>query len=65
MEKLNGGARAQGLHGFELAKNISLVCQGFAGRGILTNTMKLMRYDARTCFKGEIESMYQEGPLEQ
>ena len=63
LKKLNEIARAQGLNGFELAKNIYLVMDGFASKGILTNTMKLIRYEARNFFKDQIEAMYSEGEL--
>ena len=36
---------------------------GFASKGILTNTMKLIRYEARNFFKDQIEAMYSEGEL--
>ena len=62
LSELNGIARNQGYHGFELAKNIRLT-DGFASKGILTNTMKLMRYEARNYFREQIDAMYEEGEL--
>jgi len=31
------------------------------GKGILTSTMKLMRFDAKMFYKEQIKAMYQEG----
>jgi long-subunit acyl-CoA synthetase (AMP-forming) len=39
------------------------VTESFVTKGILTNTMKLIRYEARNYFKNEIEAMYSEGTL--
>jgi long-subunit acyl-CoA synthetase (AMP-forming) len=61
LSELNTFGRSQGLFGFEVAKNIYFVLDGFAGKGILTNTMKLIRYEARTYFKTQIDEMYAEG----
>lgn len=63
LAELNLLAREQGVLGFELAKNICFACEGFAVKGIFTNTMKLMRFEARTCFKDQIDGMYNEGEL--
>lgn len=36
----------------------------FAEKKILTNTMKLQRFEAKTVYKNEIERLYQEGELQ-
>ena len=46
-----------------LPKNVYFDLGGFAPKGILTNTMKLIRYAARNFFKQQIEEMYAEGEL--
>lgn len=60
---MNAVGRREGLHGFELAKNILLDAKGFLAKGILTNTMKLIRFEARQAYKEEIKALYQEGEL--
>lgn len=50
-----------GLKPFEQAKNIYLEANGFSSRGILTNTMKVQRFNARVAFKKEISELYKEG----
>ena len=60
---MNGVGKREGLNGYELAKNIHLEPNGFLSKGILTNTMKLVRYDARKVYKTQIENMYKEGEL--
>lgn len=51
---MNSVAKREGLNGFEMAKNIYLEPNGFLSKGILTNTMKLIRYDARVAYKAQI-----------
>ena len=46
-----------------LAKNCHFELNGFASRGILTNTMKLIRFAGRETYKQQIEAMYEEGEL--
>ena len=58
---MNAVGRKAGLNGYELAKNIHLETKPFVEKGILTNTFKLIRFDARKAYKSEIEKMYTEG----
>ena len=46
-----------------LPKNVFFELGGFAPRGVLTNTMKLIRFAARESFKKQIEEMYAEKEL--
>ena len=41
-----------------MARNIYLEPIGFLPRGILTNTMKLQRHEAKLSFADEIKEMY-------
>jgi long-chain acyl-CoA synthetase len=50
LKELNEYARKLGLAGFMVAKNVYFELGGFAARGILTNTMKLIRYAGREVF---------------
>ena len=54
LSDLNAYAREQGLAGFMVPKNVHFELAGFLPRGILTNTMKLIRYAARESFKEQI-----------
>ena len=49
--------------GFQVAKNIEFELSGFAMKGILTNTMKLIRFEARKVYKQQIDEMYEQGEL--
>lgn len=60
---LNAFTKKEGLQGFEQAKNVFLDPQPFMTRGILTNTMKIQRHEAKKVFKKELEEMYKEGML--
>lgn len=60
---MNSIAKTEGLKSFEQAKNIFLEPVGFMMRGILTNTMKIQRHEAKLSFADEIKSMYSEGML--
>ncbi len=42
----------------ELARNIYFETEGFGSRNILTNTMKLIRFEAKMHYKQQIEEMY-------
>lgn len=64
LKELNSLAKKEGLYSFEMAKNIYLESQSFQERAILTNTMKLIRFQAKTFYKNQIAQMYQEGELE-
>lgn len=44
LAELNDYARKEGVFGFQVAKNIVFELSSFAVRGILTNTMKLIRF---------------------
>lgn len=61
--ELNAFAKNQGLFGYQLAKNIHFELAGFITRGILTNTMKMIRFEARRVYKEAITAMYSEGEL--
>lgn len=63
LAEMNAVGKKEGLNGFELAKNIHLEPKGFLARNILTNTMKLIRFEARQVFKTEIKKMYEEGEI--
>ncbi len=63
LTEMNSVGKREGLNGYELAKNIYLEPNGFLSKNILTNTMKLIRYDARSVYKTQIENMYKEGEL--
>lgn len=51
--------KKSGLNTFEQAKNIYLESISFADKNILTNTLKLQRFEAKTTYKAEIERLYQ------
>jgi len=55
---LNAIGKQAGLQGFEQAKNIHLDTQPFINRGILTNTMKIQRHEAKKVYRNEIAAMY-------
>jgi hypothetical protein len=61
LRELNRQGKEEGLHGFELAKNIYIERSAFLTKNILTNTMKLIRFEARRVYKTEISSLYEEG----
>ena len=48
---LNKEARTKGLHGFEVAKNVYLETESFMAKGILTNTLKMIRFEAKQAYK--------------
>lgn len=51
LTEMNNIGKAEHLHSFEMAKNIYLEPKGFLSRNILTNTMKLIRFEARIAYK--------------
>jgi long-subunit acyl-CoA synthetase (AMP-forming) len=53
--------KSKGLNTLEQAKNIYLEPSPFADKKILTNTLKLQRYEAKTVYKSIIEKLYDEG----
>lgn len=52
-----------GLVGFEQIKNIYLEPTPFALLGLLTNTAKIQRHEAKKHFKPQVEQLYKEGML--
>lgn len=44
LSQLNQFARGEGVMGFQVAKNIEFELSGFLSKGVLTNTMKLIRF---------------------
>jgi long-chain acyl-CoA synthetase len=54
LSDLNTHARAAGLHGFEVAKNLIIVEKTFLELGILSNTLKMQRHNAKKAFEKEI-----------
>lgn len=50
-----------GLNTFEQAKNIYLESTPFTEKNILTNTLKLQRFEAKNVYKQQIDKLYQEG----
>jgi hypothetical protein len=60
IELRNLGKKA-GLYGFEQAQNIYLDPEGFGPKNILTNTLKLIRFEGRRAYKAIIEDLYKEG----
>lgn len=63
LSQMNSTGRKEKLNGFQLAKNIWLEPKGFQSRNILTNTMKLIRYEARNVYAEQIKKLYEEGEL--
>jgi long-chain acyl-CoA synthetase len=63
LSDVTGLGKADGLYGFEQAKNVYLESEGFASRNIMTNTMKLIRFEARVYYKEIIDGLYKEGEL--
>ena len=51
------------MNGFELAKNIYLEPSPFINKKIMTNTLKLIRFEARKAYEPEIKRLYEEGEL--
>lgn len=63
LTQMNNIAKVEGLKSFEQAKNIYIEPAGFMMKGILTNTMKIQRHEAKLVYSDEIKSMYDEGML--
>jgi long-chain acyl-CoA synthetase len=61
LTQLNDIGRKGGLNGFELAKNIFLEPTSFLSQKLLTNTLKIIRFEARNHYKSEINKLYEEG----
>jgi len=60
---LNKIGKDAGLQSFEQAKNIFLENEPFINRGIVTNTMKVQRHEAKKFYRAVIDAMYKEGML--
>lgn len=60
---LNAVGKEGGLQGFEQVKNIFLETQPFLTKGILTNTMKIQRHEAKKFYRSTIDALYKEGML--
>ena len=63
LRQMNVQAKREGLNSLEQAKNIWFQPEGFADKNIMTNTMKLIRFDARKFYKEQIDGMYVEGDI--
>ena len=63
LKDLNALGKKEGLNSFEMAKNVYFEPVGFLDKGILTNTMKLIRFEAKLSYKSQIEAMYSEGDI--
>ena len=63
VRELDSLGKANGLMSFEQAKNIYIDPETFEKRGILTNTMKLQRFQAKKFYAKQIEDMYAEDML--
>lgn len=60
---LNKVGKEAGLAGFEQAKNIYLDSSSFQERGVVTNTMKIQRHEAKKAYRDTIDKLYKEGML--
>ena len=60
---LNNIGKQAKLQGFEQAKNIYLEHETFLVRGVLTNTMKIQRHEAKKFYRPVIDQLYKEGIL--
>ena len=63
LKHINEIGKKGGLNSFEMAKNIHLEPIPFTDKNILTNTMKLQRFEAKVAYKNVIERLYNEGEL--
>jgi long-chain acyl-CoA synthetase len=61
--ELNKIGKEGGLQGFEQVKNIYLEPENFGIKGILTNTMKIQRHEAKKLYRTTIDDLYKEGML--
>lgn len=60
---LNKLGKESGLQSFEQAKNVYIEEASFQMRGIVTNTMKVQRHEAKKYYMEEVHKMYKEGML--
>ena len=60
LKNINETGKQNGLKGFEQARNIYLQTVPFMNRGILTNTMKIQRHQAKKMYKDVIAKLYNE-----
>lgn len=58
LKSLNEIGKKSGLNSLEQAKNIYLESVPFTDKQILTNTMKLQRFEAKIVYKSVIEALY-------
>eukprot|EP00178_Gracilaria_changii_P010458 TRINITY_DN3048_c0_g1_i1.p1 TRINITY_DN3048_c0_g1~~TRINITY_DN3048_c0_g1_i1.p1 ORF type:complete len:126 (+),score=11.83 TRINITY_DN3048_c0_g1_i1:1651-2028(+) len=63
LANLNKVGKEAGLAGFEQAKNIYLDSSSFQERGVVTNTMKIQRHEAKKAYRDTIDKLYKEGML--
>jgi len=61
--QLNKIGKEAGLQSFEQAKNIFIEPAPFLTKGIMTNTMKIQRHEAKKIYRGIIDLLYKEGML--
>jgi len=57
---MNHTGKEGGLKGFEQARNIYLEHSPFLVKGILTNTMKIQRHEAKKLYNDVITRLYEE-----
>lgn len=60
MNEANAIGKKNGLFGFEMARNIYLEEKSFNDFGILTNTFKIKRNEARAYYKKVVDTLYDE-----
>ncbi len=60
---MNNFVKKEGLNSFQQAKNIYLEPISFGLKGILTNTMKLQRHEAKKAYKTILQNLYKQGML--
>ena len=63
LKQLNITGKEGGLKGFEQARNIFMEPNQFMTKGILTNTMKIQRHEAKKLYKDVITRLYEEKEL--
>ena len=63
LKALREEGKKGGLFGFEQAKNIYLEQRSFLEVGVITNSLKLQRFQARQKYKQVIEQLYAEGEI--
>lgn len=61
--QLNQIGKVAGLQSFEQVKNLHIEPETFMARGIVTNTMKVQRHEAKKYYRPVIDQLYKEGML--